>query len=243
MPPNLPPSTIPARSRSFALLWISAAAGVAFVLILIASRVLFWSSLLPTSSMEPTLLGGDHLMVHRLPLSGSINRGDVVFFKFPPNPAVEYVKRVAGVPGDHIRIQDKILSLNGRKLNEPYTRHIDAWVTPYRDNFPSAPVNIFQYSERVAEMLDHHVDRKSGEVIVPANSYFVLGDNRDNSLDSRYWGFVPRANIIGKAYEVVFSHEIPEGSSVTRLGDMAMHFHAKFRWDRSLMPSPDVEIQ
>jgi signal peptidase I len=236
------PSPIPQRGRSFSFLWISAAVGAALVLalVLISSGVVLRSYLLPTSSMEPTLLVGDHLMVR----AAEIKRGDIIVFKFPPKPTVKYVKRVIGLPGDHIRIENKIVILNGHKLSdEPYTQHVDPGVVQYRDNFPATPVNLFLYADIVADMLDHHVDRKTGELIVPPGSYFVLGDNRDNSLDSRYWGFVPQAGVIGRPYEVIFSHQMVEGAATSLMGDLAMHFKSKIRWERSLMPIARIEIQ
>ena len=251
MTPNLPPSPVPPKSRPFPVLSIAAVAGGAILLIvlLVTVRIALRNYLVPTSSMEPTLLVGDHVMVRMLPeadgssRSTAVRRGDVVIFKFPPRPTISYAKRVIGLPGDHIRIENKNVILNGRKLDEPYTRHIDPNLAPYRDNFPSTPVNLFQYKEFVADMLENHVDRNKGELVVPSGSYFVLGDNRDNSLDSRYHGLIPRANIVGRAYEVAFSHEIPEGGLTTLRGDMAMHLTAKFRSERWMMPIPDVEIK
>ena len=117
-------------------------------------------------------------------------------FRWPIDISQNYVKRVIGVPGDHIHLQNKVVFLNGRPLtNEPYIHHIDPTPREYRDNFPKDPwTESGLVSDRAQKMLDEHL--VNGEVVVPPGSYFAMGDNRDNSLDSRYWGFVPRENII-----------------------------------------------
>jgi signal peptidase I len=224
------------------------------VMVLFAARAAVAAYVVPTSSMEPTVLVGDHVLVGRLADTDAssisnwlspytkISRGDVVLFRFPPQPAIVYIKRVIGLPGDHIRIENKVVVLNGHKLDEPYTQHIFPNFVPYRDSFPSTPVNVEPYTELVDDMLSKHVDPDHREVIVPPGSCFVLGDNRDNSLDSRYWGFLPRGNVVGKPFTVAFSHE-SAGGDFSFYGDMASHFSAKFRWERSWKPIPAVEIK
>jgi signal peptidase I len=152
--------------------------------------------------MADTLLVGDRILVRRLPKS-PIARGDIIVFAYPPDRRQTFVKRVIGAPGDHIRISQKVLYRNGVALTEPYAVHSTEYVDSYRDNFPSEPN--FPLSVLAREMLRDHV--VNGEVVVPDGRYFVLGDNRDNSLDSRYWGFVGVADCIGKPVLIYGSEE------------------------------------
>lgn len=233
---------------------------VTILILLFGTTTIMQAFVVPTSSMESTVLVGDHLIVDKLSYSpaGSfskyilpytdIKRGDIIVFKFPPQPTTNYVKRVMGVPGDHIRVENKVVFLNGHKLaDEPYTQHIDPNISPYRDNFPSTPVNVWQYQDLVTDMLEHHVDRATNEVVVPPNSYFAMGDNRDNSLDSRYWGFVPRENIIGKPFVIFWSYETSTENlvdfRVEHFIDLATHFFTKTRWDRTLKLVRGVDIK
>ena len=202
---------------------------------------------IPSSSMEGNLLVGDHVLVDKLAYSppGSLSgrllpyapvrRGDIIVFRFPLNPRENYVKRVVGVPGDRIRIAAKQVYVNGEPLAEPYKVHRTAWLEDYRDQFPGAPRG--QVDARALEMLRDHVS--GGELVVPPGSYFALGDNRDDSLDSRYWGFVPRENIIGKPVVVFWSYDAPgerlqDGNPrLDHLADIALHFFTKTRWKRT----------
>lgn len=155
---------------------------------------------MPTGSMENTLLIGDHLAVRKA--SGSVpQRGQLVTHIYPVNRKDIFVKRVVGIPGDRIRIRDKQLYVNGGLVPEPYVIHRTDYVDAYRDNFPSEP-NVPLYPG-AREMLVNNV--VNGEVVVPPGHYFVLGDNRDNSLDSRYWGFIAQSDIIGIPKFVYYS--------------------------------------
>jgi signal peptidase I len=171
---------------------------------------------IPTSSMEDNLLVGDHLIVDRLvyappgPLSRHllpyepVKRGDIIVFRYPLKIEEDYVKRTIGLPGDRIRIVNKQLFLNGKKLDEPYKVHKTSYIDSYRDNFPSTP-NVPLPPEAL-DMLEHHV--VNGEVVVPPDHYFAMGDNRDNSADSRFMngvGFVPVENLVGRAEILFFS--------------------------------------
>jgi len=164
-------------------------------------------------------------------------RGDIIVFRYPVDIKQDYVKRAIGLPGDRIRVVNKQLMLNGHLPQEPYVQHVSGYIDSYRDNFPSPPNTIV--APRAQEMLENHV--VNGEVVVPPNSYFAMGDNRDNSLDSRYWGFVPRENIIGKPLIIYWSYnastESLASSSVNNLAthflDLAEHFFTKTRWDRT----------
>ena len=191
---------------------------------------------IPNGSMENTILIGDQLLVSTI--GGSpLSRGDLMVFRYPPDVRQTFVKRCVGVPGDRIRIVDKQLYLNGKRVDEPYACHKTSYVDPYRDNFPSEPASPL-YGEG-QDMLSHHV--VNGEVVVPPGSYFAMGDNRDSSLDSRYWGFVPRANLIGKPWVIYWSTELerPLGGYngvVEQIANRYRGFFTKARWGRVLMP-------
>src|SRR6185312_7194742 len=179
---------------------------VTIILLLFGTTTLLQAFVIPSGSMEDTLLVGDHVLVDKLTYSpgGSVSkyllpyedvhRGDIIVFRYPVDIQQMFVKRCIGVPGDHIRIANKQLILNGKAENEPYAYHKTGYIDSYRDNFPAMPnVSIARPAQ---EMLTNHT--VNGEVVVPPGEYFAMGDNRDWSLDSRYWGFVPRQNIIGK---------------------------------------------
>ena len=151
--------------------------------------------------MEDTLLIGDRLLVRVMP-GPHPTRGDLMAFHYPVDRSQTFLKRIIGVPGDRIRISDKIVYRNGVALQEPYANHKAGYPDSYRDNFPSPPAFPLPAAE---EMLEKHV--VNGEVVVPEGAYFVLGDNRDNSLDSRYWGFVGSQDLIGKPFLIYDSLE------------------------------------
>jgi signal peptidase I len=221
---------------------------VTIILLLFGTTTLVQAFVIPTGSMEDTLLIGDHLLVDKLayaPDGGpfqkllpyeQIHRGDIIVFRYPYDISQTFVKRVIGLPGDHIRLVNKQVYLNGRKLNEPYVYYKTDYIDPYRDNFPDAPAN-FQVLPPGIAMLDHNV--VNGEVVVPPNCYFAMGDNRDASLDSRYWGFVPRENIVGKPLIIYWSYdastEALTGStfSADHMFDILTHFFTKTRWNRT----------
>lgn len=239
---DLSERSLPEPQRGFLAEWT-----VTAILLLFGTTTLVQAFVIPTGSMENTLLVGDHLLVdklsyapsssfarHLLPYD-SLKRGDIIVFRYPVDIKQTFVKRLIGLPGDHIRMVEKRLLLNGKTAEEPYAYHGTDYIDSFRDNFPSA-ANLSSLP-RGQEMLAHHV--WNGEVIVPPGSYFALGDNRDFSLDSRYWGFVPRANIIGKPLLIYWSYnaataELSDPSIGWRhLTDMVLHFPAKTRWDRT----------
>ncbi|HEX4602668.1 MAG TPA: signal peptidase I, partial [Candidatus Angelobacter sp.] len=161
---------------------------------------------IPSGSMENTLLIGDFLLVDKLHFAvnsggphllpyGAIKRGDIVVFYFPVEPSQFLVKRVIGMPGDHIHLRDRTVYVNGEALREGYVVHKQPMPDGYRDNFPNQRGDSGGIRPHWRYELSRNVS--GGEVIVPADHYFVMGDNRDSSDDSRYWGFVPRANIVG----------------------------------------------
>jgi signal peptidase I len=220
---------------------------VTIILLLFGTTSLVQAFVIPTGSMEDTLLIGDHLLVDKLayapggPISKytlpyrEVKRGDIIVFRYPVDIRQTFVKRAIGVPGDRIRLVDKKLILNGRAVEEPYVYHKTEYTDSYRDNFPSDP-NV-HVAESALDMLSNHVT--NGEVVVPPNTVFAMGDNRDSSLDSRYWGFVPRENIIGKPLIIYWSYDAPTDAladpsiSLDHIVDLVTHFPTKTRWKRT----------
>ncbi|MEX2262588.1 MAG: signal peptidase I [Bryobacteraceae bacterium] len=220
---------------------------VTIILLLFGTTTLVQAFVIPTGSMEDTLLIGDHLLVDKLayappgPVSKyllpytEVRRGDIIVFRYPVDIRQTFVKRVIGVPGDRIRIENKQVYLNGRLLEEPYKYHKMDYIDSYRDNFPGEPNT--RVSEGAEIMLEKHV--ADGQVVIPADSYFAMGDNRDSSLDSRYWGFVPRENIIGKPLIIYWSYDAPTerladpAIGLDHILDLAQNFFSKTRWGRT----------
>jgi signal peptidase I len=192
---------------------LSAAIVLAALFVLVGWLVCFPLFVMPSASMEKTLLVGDHIVVNRIgTLLGRLpQRGDVMAFRYPPNPREDSVKRIVGIPGDRLRIRDGSLYRNGVEVQEPYVQHITSFIDAYRDNFPGGRDSGWHGpgSEAAAEMIEHHV--RDGELVVPEGKYFVLGDNRDDSLDSRYWGFIQRSDMIGRP---VFIYGSPDASRI-----------------------------
>jgi signal peptidase I len=222
---------------------------VTILLLLFGTTTLVQAFVIPTGSMEDTLLIGDHLLVDKLayapggPISkyilpySDVKRGDIIVFRYPVDIRQTFVKRVIGVPGDHLRMADKQVFLNGKALTEPYKYHKTDYIDSYRDNFPNVPNS--PMFPRGQEMIENNV--KNGELVVPPGSYFAMGDNRDSSLDSRYWGFVPRENIIGKPLIIYWSYDAPTDRlaspmiSIDHLLDLGQNFFTKTRWRRTFM--------
>jgi signal peptidase I len=176
---------------------------------------------IPSESMESTLLVGDFLLVNKqaaapdgagtlLP-TAAIHRGDVIVFHDPVDATLHLVKRVIGLPGDHLRLHNGLVYINGHALTEPYAVYRPSPPDNFRDNFPR-----FQSAD--PEIDSHWWIRmrsliENNELIIPTGNYFVLGDNRNDSEDSRYWGFVPREAIVGKPLLIYFSlqqHEVED---------------------------------
>lgn len=194
------------------------------ILILIfATTAVAMPCVIPSGSMESTLMTGDHVIVDKLAYAPGdsrllpydpVKRGDIIVFRYPKDIRQNYVKRLIGVPGDRIHLESGAVVRNGVKLTEPYVQHLNVPPDDWRDNFP---VN--------------------GEILVPEGQYFVMGDNRDNSGDSRYWGYVPRENIIGKPVLVYWSYDAPTKDllefNLHHTIDLALNFFTKTRWDRT----------
>jgi signal peptidase I len=204
--------------------------------------------------MEKTLLIGDHVFVNRIQFAPKtpwigpilpyrqIKRGDIFVFLSPVEPGLYVVKRVMGIPGDHIHLRDGVVYRNGEKLDEPYVIHNpnDSY-NPYRDNFPAVPPSEFNgVNPDWALTMPQHIQGE--DIVVPENSYFGMGDNRDVSLDSRYWGFVPKENVIGRPMFIYWSFETPPnqweqreiGQRLGFLAHVVIHFFDETRWSRTL---------
>lgn len=213
---------------------------------------------IPSASMEKTLLIGDHVLVDRITLAPAakwapfvfyrdVHRGDIIVFLKPGEPDLFLVKRTIGIPGDHIHLQHGVVYLNGVAQNEPRAgmpvddgnpQHA---YNPYRDDFPAVPPG--PYDEVTAtwqyDLPKHIVD---GDLVVPPGKVFAMGDNRTESLDGRFWGFVPRENIVGRPLFVYWSFETPAdqinkqsmGDRLGFIGHVLIHFFDETRWKRTL---------
>jgi len=190
---------------------------------------------IPTGSMENNLLIGDHLLVNKFVFGPTtsldraimpvrdIKRGDIVVFKYPVEPERDFIKRVIGLPGDTIELRAKKVYVNGQPLDEPY-------------------VHFLTSSSEGSEVTSIDVRERYGPVTVPSDQYFVMGDNRDNSQDSRYWGYLPRGYVKGKAMMIYWSYEVDRddladdslGATATRVFSIITHFFTKTRWERLL---------
>lgn len=205
---------------------------------------------IPSESMENTLLTGDYLLVDKLRYGGNlggslvpyqnIRRGDIIVFLYPVNPSQHFVKRVVGVPGDRLRLINRQLYVNGAAVTEPYVRHVYPLHDVFRDEFPRLNVPSAELEARWWLQMQKLV--QDGQLIVPEGNYFVLGDNRDDSKDSRYWGFVPRENIIGRPLIIYWSLRSLDADMPTSptTGDRLFHFAYAVthlfqitRWDRT----------
>jgi len=176
---------------------------------------------IPSPSMEPTLLVGDFMLMDKQTVDGNaggllppvnIHRGDVIVFHDPvDDPNVHLVKRVIGIPGDKLHLRDGVVYLNGQPLKEPYAVYRQSATDRYRDDFPDLQTMETRVNPNWWIRLRGLVH--DGEVTVPPDSYFVMGDNRNDSEDSRYWGFVPRNAIVGKPLLIYFSWRQPDSES------------------------------
>ena len=211
---------------------------IAVILALFVRTFVLQAFKIPTGSMENNLLIGDHLLVNKfvyaptatslertlLPI-GTIHRGDVLVFKSPVEPERDLIKRVIGLPGDRLEQKEKKIYINGQPLDEPYVFFLE----PPRHN-----------SELSEASATSDPRENYGPVTVPPNQYFMMGDNRDNSLDSRYWGFMPADYVKGKAVLIYWSYESERedyedesaGATIKGLASVFMHFFTKTRWDR-----------
>jgi signal peptidase I len=210
---------------------------IAVILALFIRTFVVQAFKIPTGSMENNLLIGDHLLVNKfvfgptasrleralLPI-GTVKRRDIIVFKYPEEPDRDFIKRVIGLPGEMIELRQKKVYINGTPLDEPYVHFLQP---------------LGSLSE-LHEVTSFDVRERYGPVTVPADQYFVMGDNRDNSQDSRYWGFLPRHYIKGKALLIYWSFESDRedyqdegaGATLKGLGSVFAHFFTRTRWDR-----------
>jgi signal peptidase I len=228
---------------------------VTVVLALFGTTFVVQAFKIPSPSMEPTLLIGDHLLVNKFVYGGTgawyervlpyreIRRGDIIVFKFPFDDHPHYVKRVIGVPGDRVRIVEQQVYINGQPLDEPYKVHSGP-EDSFGANFPLGrqhypPHNLRpEWAAAMGQLL------RDGQLHVPAGKYFVMGDNRDSSLDSRYWGLVDRESIMGRPLLIYWSFEPapPEFDDSTAAGRVKgwmyaiLRLPASTRWARMFRP-------
>lgn len=183
---------------------------------------------IPSESMERTLLVGDFLLVNKMAFAPPgdwgwllpyrmVHRGDIIVFHFPPDPPEHVVKRVIGLPGDHVHLEKGLAWVNGRRLDEPWVVFEPAYPDDFRDSFPTE-----LYTDPGVDAhwwMQMRADVREGDLVVPQGYYFVLGDNRNFSRDSRYWGFVPRDDIVGRPFVIYFSLREPSATDVAQMAD------------------------
>jgi signal peptidase I len=209
---------------------------------------------IPSSSMENTLLIGDLVFVNRIqfaPLTKwigpllpyrDVRHGDIVVFLSPAEPGLYVVKRIIGIPGDRIHLRNGVVYRNGEALNEPYLdTDRDNPADSYRNNFPAVPpTDDPNVSANWAVDLPSYI--QGDDLVVPPTHYFAMGDHRGVSLDSRYWGFIPKENVIGRPMFIYWSFETPDdqyrktawSDRLLFMGKVVLHFFDKTRWKRTL---------
>jgi signal peptidase I len=260
--PLSPPATPEHEDKETALESLASICTVLAVGLFVMTFI-FQNFEIPSASMEKTLLIGDHVLVDRISLAPpsrwapfvhyrEVQRGDIIVFlkPHPETPDLYLVKRCIGIPGDRIHLEHGIVYLNGVAQNEPYAGMPrddgdaeDAY-TPYRDDFPSDLAGIEQAASNnnaalwAVELPSHIVN---GDLVVPPGTVFAMGDNRTKSLDGRFWGFVPRENIVGRPMFVYWSFETPAdqidktslGDRIAFMGHILIHIFDETRWKRT----------
>jgi signal peptidase I len=210
---------------------------IAVILALFIRTFVVQAFKIPTGSMENNLLIGDHLLVNKFvfgpansPIERAllpertIRRGDIIVFKYPEDRERDFIKRVIGLPGETLEVKDKRVYINGKKVDEPYV------------HFLEPPQGTSSYSE----ITSYDLRERYGPISIPADKYFVMGDNRDNSQDSRYWGLLPREDVKGRAVMIYWSYESEtEDYQQTGIGAIAKdlftvvtQFFSRTRWSR-----------
>jgi signal peptidase I len=212
------------------------AIAVAVILALFVRTFVVQAFKIPTGSMENNLLIGDHLLVNKLSFApvgtadgavlpvGEIHRGEIVVFKAPLDPSRDLIKRVIGLPGETVELRQKKVHINGSPIDEPYVHYLTAEETP----------------SEYREVTSGDFKEDFGPVTVPAGEYFMMGDNRDNSFDSRYWGFMRRDFVKGKALMIYWSYDADPasyqqegvGQSLKNILSVVVNFFTKTRWNR-----------
>jgi signal peptidase I len=227
------PATRPAHAHSGSLPAIQSLLYLIVVAVFISAFAM-QPYRIPSGSMEPTLLVGDFLLVNKqlVPSSGehdplpltSIHHDDIIVFHYPVEPALLLVKRVIGLPGDRIRLHDGRVYRNGQLLTEPFAVYRPAGPDSFRDNFPRMQSAEPGINSRWWIEMRHRIDH--GDLVVPVDHFFVLGDNRNDSEDSRYWGFVPRTAIVGKPFVIYFSLRQAERSDPPAAPQLNLPLHS-----------------
>jgi len=228
---------------------------VTVILALFGTSFVVQAFKIPSQSMEKTLLVGDHLLVNKFIFGGRgqwydkllpyrpLERGDIIVFKFPYQDHPHFVKRVIGLPGDHLKVVDQQVYVNGKALTEPYVVHDPAaGYDPLNYSFPPTGNQLFVSLVQPEWAHEIHKYIQGDELVVPPGKYFAMGDNRDHSLDSRYWGFVDREAIMGRPFLIYWSieansNDYGESSFVQRIVgifDTLLHLPARTRWGRML---------
>ena len=228
---------------------------VTVLLALFATTFILQAFKIPSPSMETTLLVGDHLLVNKFIFGGhgawyekllpyrSLERGDIIVFKYPYQDHTHYVKRVIGLPGDHLKIVDQRVFINGKVLSEPYVTHDpNVGYDPLNYNFPPKGVQLYS-SPMVPEWATTFKKYvQDDEIVVPPGKYFAMGDNRDHSADSRYWGFVDRDAIMGRPFLIYWSVDASSADytpntffqRLTGIFETIAHLPTRTRWNRML---------
>ena len=261
-PKDAPDSATKHQDSETALESLASICTVLAVLLFVQGFI-FQNFEIPSASMEKTLLIGDHVLVDRETLAPPTHwfplthyrepqRGDIIVFlkPHPETPDLYLVKRLIGMPGDHIHLDHGVVYINGTAINIPQAQMPrddgdpqDAY-TPYRDDFPADLQGIEEEASAnnaalwAVDLPNHIVN---GELVVPPNSYFMMGDNRTQSLDSRFWGFVPRENIVGRPLFIYWSFETPKdqidktsiGDRISFIGHILLHIFDQTRWSRT----------
>lgn len=230
---------------------------ICVIFVVFARAFVFQQSKIPTGSMIPTLLVGDYIMVNKFiyaPTASSIEktllpirdirRGDIIVFKYPDEPEKDYIKRVIGLPGEFIEVKDKTVFINGAPLPESYKIHEtelnpESWA---RIKEGEAPLSAAELAPRRLQSRRYSNDFDFDRTLIPEDHYFCMGDNRDNSKDSRSWGTVPRENVKGKAFVIWWSFSGEENEytktslfdHVKSLTNKVIHFMSKSRYKRCL---------
>jgi signal peptidase I len=235
--PRPAPQAAPAPHRKSWIRETFESLAIAVILALFVRTFVVQAFKIPTGSMENNLLIGDHLLVNkmvfgpgatgleRLVMPGrDIRRGDVVVFKYPEDPERDFIKRVIGLPGETLEVRDKRVYINGNRLDEPYVHYLEP------------PSSAGQYNE----VTSYDLRERYGPVTIPAGRYFMMGDNRDNSQDSRYWGYLPREYIKGRALMIYWSYESETedyqqtgiAAAIRDIFTVVTHFFTRTRWSR-----------
>ncbi len=229
---------------------------VTVILALFGTSFVVQAFKIPSASMEGTLLIGDHLLVNKFIFGGTgawyekvlpyrqLQRGDIIVFKYPYADHQHFVKRVIGLPGDRLKLVDQQIFINGKPLPEPYVVHDpSAPYDPLNYNFPSRASQLITSAMQGNWAQEMKKYLRGDEIVVPPGKYFAMGDNRDRSLDSRYWGFVDRDAIMGRPFLIYWSVEAKssdyngESTFWSRLAgvfETLAHLPSRTRWSRML---------